>query len=367
MTPFLERRRDGRSGGARGAQRSLRSPTLQKAGLNVEAGGPPMPATTFDGVVRRPDGNCRSAPYAVRMLGASLAIFGVVASVIGIYAFVDARRDRRVKLLAFSRISAFPLATATSLERGYHLSIHYQAPDMTEAEEVEAAYASHLRFANFGKEPIRREDIASASPLRVEVEGGHVLDISLASTRRGVSRIAVDRPSLEDDRASAEITFDFLDHRDGAVLTILSTTPEIRARLVGEIIGMPGGIIDYDVPPARGFWSKLGVSLIVVGELAAYLGAAYVTKSVAGSWTDVWLLALPVTALLVPLVIALIVSETIWPSRPRKFPDGLPLPGWSRSLIHESAVRSFEGYWEWFPETKASPDAKTEAPAGSDG
>lgn len=290
------------------------------------------------------------------MLGVVLAVFGTIASLVGIYAFFDARRDRRVKMLGFSRVWPIPLATATSLERGYQLSIHYQAPGMTAAEEVEAAYASHLRFANFGKEPIRRDDIASASPLRVEVEGGRVLDISLASARRDVARITVGRPSIEDDRASAEITFDFLDYRDGAVVTILSTNPDIRARLLGDIIGMPGGIIDCDVPSARGFWSKLGVALVVAGEIAAFAGVAYVTKLVAGSWTDVWILALPIVAFFVPLFIALTVSETIWPSRPRKFPDGMAVPSWARSMIHDSTMEPFNEYWDWFPPAPAASD-----------
>jgi len=281
------------------------------------------------------------------MVGVLVAAVGVVASVIGVYAYFEARRDRRVKALAFSRAQSISLATARSLERGYELSIHYRAPGMAESKQVEAAWAAHLRFANFGKEPIRGDDIARASPLRIEVEGRGVLDISLTGARRSVSRVAIGPPQIEDDCASAAITFDFLDHRDGGVVTILSTSPLIRTALVGEIIGMPRGIIDADVPAARGLWSKLGVALTILAELAAFAAAAYVTKVVAGSWADIWLLTVPIAALVIPLLLAGTISDTVWPSRSRKF-SGLPLPAWARPF-GPVPVRPPDGSTEWFP------------------
>src|SRR4051794_24500806 len=112
------------------------------------------------------------------MLAWLLTLIGVVGSLVGVWAFIDARRSRRMKLLTFEQSPPFPLATARGHSTDYELSIHYKSDAGDEV--VEAAFVSYLQFANFGREPIRREDIAPSNPLRVEITGGRVLDISLS-------------------------------------------------------------------------------------------------------------------------------------------------------------------------------------------
>jgi hypothetical protein len=294
------------------------------------------------------------------MLLAALGIVGSIASVVGVYALYDARKNRRVKLLAFERTGSLPLAAASSVERSYKLSIHYRPPDAEDDEEIEAAYVTYLRFANFGKEPVRREDIAPASPLRVEITGARVLDISLSSIRREVTRLHVEPPRIGELEASANVTFDFLDYHDGGVIRILSTGRRCKAELAGEIIGMPGGILRSDEAPARGLWGKLGFGLWLAAELAAFGGAAYVVNVVAGSWSDAWLLLLPLVAFLLPVVGAFLVSETVWPSGVRKYPDELSNPRWLDLRRGIGIGTPPPPYMAWWDEQELSGDGDEE-------
>lgn len=266
------------------------------------------------------------------MLLAALGIIGSIASLLGVYALVDARRNRRIKLLAFETTGPVPLATAADREREYSLSIHYRAADSTTEEVIDAAFVRYLRFANFGKEPIRRDDIAPANPLRVEVTGARVLDIGLSAKGRAVTRVELDSPSVSDSAASARISFDYLDHNDGAVVRVLTTSPRATMILTGDIIGMPSGIRRENATPARSLWGKIGFGLWVAAEIAALATAGWIVQYVTGSWKDVWLVALSIGAFLGPIltvpIAALLALEDKWPLRGGRFPEELALPRW---------------------------------------
>src|SRR5918994_6993598 len=115
------------------------------------------------------------------MLTVAPAVIGAVGSIVGIWAFIDARRNRRIKLLGWEPTHTAALATATRAERDYKLSILYERQG-DEPEKIDGAYVTYLRLANFGREPIRRADIADANPLRLRVAMGEnreskVLDV----------------------------------------------------------------------------------------------------------------------------------------------------------------------------------------------
>jgi hypothetical protein len=261
------------------------------------------------------------------MLTVILSVIGAVASIVAFYEFFDNRRNRRIKLLLYETTPPTPLATAGNPEGDYSLSIHYTAAGSGEDEVIEAAFLRYVRFANFGKEPIRREDIAPGNPVRLEVEGSRILDIALSSAGRSVTQVRLDKPEITPERASAGISFDFLDHRDGAIIRVLATTPTPSVRLVGDIIGMPSGIRRLSEVASRRSWSNLSFALVVAGELGTFAAAAWLVQEVTGSWADVWLLALTPIALVLPLI-AVNYLVNWWPPHSRRFPKELALPRW---------------------------------------
>jgi hypothetical protein len=94
-----------------------------------------------------------------------VGLIGGVVSVAGLLcAIYYARKSRRVKMLVYDTSWSVPLATAQSPEDEYSLSVIFRRKGEAE-ERIANAHVRFLRFANLGKEPIRRSDIAPANPL----------------------------------------------------------------------------------------------------------------------------------------------------------------------------------------------------------
>jgi hypothetical protein len=253
------------------------------------------------------------------------------------------------------------VATAGSPDRDYSLSIHYRAANSDQEEVIEAAFMWYVRLANFGKEPIRREDLAPANPLRVEVEGMRTLDIGFATAGRDVTQVRLTEPEILEDRAVARIEFDFLDYHDGAVVRVLGTGPRAELRVVGDIIGMPSGIVCLDETPTKTWWAKVGFGLWILAEVLAFAAGAAVIHKVTGSWSDVWLLAVPVAAFFLPVFLALALGDW-WPPRAprRKFPDRLALPRWLGPFRHVAFMQDGD-MMHFMPRVDPVADEATEA------
>ena len=269
----------------------------------------------------------------------AVGLVGGLASIAGLsYAIYYARQSRKVKQLVFDTSPSIPLATAVSPENDYTLSIILQRPGLPE-ERIKSAHVRFLRFANLGKEPIRREDIAPANPLAIIVEGVRTLDISVAGVTRPVNKLTISELSVSADTSRAEIVFDFLDYQDGSIVKVLTEGGAGTMRLVGDIIGMPGGITPtVEAGPFR-VLNAIGFLLGLVMKLAAYALTFYTFYWVTGSWKGVWLLFLPFLAWFLPGVIFLIFASTILPARKPRFPSSLGVPDWFRRLAQSHTVR----------------------------
>ena len=234
---------------------------------------------------------------------------GIIGSLVGIYALYYALTTTRRRLLAFEASVGFPVATASRIGGDYELSVHFKASGGVE-EKIEGAYLQLLRFANLGRESIYGRDNAPGNPVRIEVEGARVLDIAIADVKRDVNRILLSPPSLSGTGGSSEISFDFLDYGDGALIRVLTVGRADSIKIVGDVIGMPGGVICTSPGRPSGLpgWLLFGIWAITA---VALLGlTAVIFRSVAGSWDDVWLLALPTPAVLLPIVLAAVLDES---------------------------------------------------------
>lgn len=257
-----------------------------------------------------------------------VAILGTVGTFVGIVlTMIYARRSERQKMLVYETGSPLALASVLPARTEHRLSIVYQR-EGSPPENVTGAYLYFLRLANLGKEPIRREDLAPGDPPRLEVSDARVLDIALASISREVINLSLESlATTSAGAATRRISFDFLDHEDGAVIRILTDKPRARLRVLGTVIGMPQGILPINrIGPGK-LLNALGCTLAVILQLSAIAGSLYLFHHATGGWSLLWVYLLPVGALLVPSMIVAIISATIWPKGAR-WPRGLTLPEW---------------------------------------
>jgi len=267
-----------------------------------------------------------------------IGIVAVIASIAGIlFAIYNARHNRKIKLLAYDISGTVPLARAVSPEKDYNLSVIFQHHGKPE-ERLDSVYVRFLRFANLGRESIRKDDIAPANPLRISVEGVRTLDITLSGVSRSVNRVALTKQSISEDNYSANITFDYLDNKDGAVIKILTVGGEGTPVIYGDIIGIPSGIKKVDDVSSRNtsLLSGIRTILILLLFLSAFVLSVFAFYWVTGAWTNVWLLMLPFLAFVIPSII-IAIPMILWEDMHKKFPIPLALPKWfqSLSLSHE--------------------------------
>jgi hypothetical protein len=268
-------------------------------------------------------------------------IIGIVAVIVSIlsivFAIYYAHRNRKIKLLAYDISGTVPIARAVSPEKDYNLSVVFQHQGKPE-ERLDSVYVRFLRFANLGRESIRKDDIAPANPLRISVEGVRTLDITLSGVSRSVNRVALTKQHISEDNYSANITFDYLDHKDGAVIEILTVGGKGTPVIYGDIIGIPSGIrkVDNVSSSSTRLLSGIGTILAILLIISAFVISFFVFYWVTGAWTNVWLLVLPFLALFIPSII-IAIPMILWTEVHKKFPSPLELPKWFQSLtlFHE--------------------------------
>jgi len=261
----------------------------------------------------------------------AIDIFGVISGSVGIAGFLYSiyveGRGRKEKLLLYGKTGAVPLAKASSSKDNYKLFVSFQREGGPE-EKIPEANLRFVRIANLGKEPIRREDIAPANPVKLSVEGVRVLDISVVKTSRSVIRFSLEKITVGLSGGLAELTFDFLDHNDGALLCILTAGAGGKVSIKGDVIGMPEGIRRNDEVRSLRIVNSIGVLGAVLLLVGAFALAGSIVRKFAHGWDAILLFALPFIALYLPMFVVGIVASTIWPSKSLTFPQTLALPGW---------------------------------------
>jgi hypothetical protein len=265
-----------------------------------------------------------------------LGTVGVILGVVGlIYAMYITRKSKREKQLAYEVLSPVPIADVVSRESEYSLKIVYERPGEA-PKTIDHAALQYLRFTNFGRAPIRKDDLTQDDPLRVVVKGGNVLDISIASVTRAVCGISLANLQQEMNGAYAHIDLAFLDYQDGALVQIVTDSIESAASLEGTIVGMPEGIFQTKEVDRTNV-SGRGCIIPAVLQILAIAAVPLLYRRWAGTWENALLLLLPVGALVLPLAITLLGTFLISPLRGIRFPEPLAVPGWyhDRLSIYE--------------------------------
>jgi len=95
-----------------------------------------------------------------------------------------------------------------------------------------------------GRGTIKGSDIVAADPITVRVPpGDRILDAAILAQSKSTNAVSI-RFDVTDPEAGAELAFEYLDPRQGAVIEVLHTaqSPE-SVELTGTVMGVPKGIV----------------------------------------------------------------------------------------------------------------------------
>lgn len=158
-----------------------------------------------------------------------LGIIGGILSIISIpLSFYFYFRQKKEKILCFAIKSNTLVRNLSGIFRRVKV-LYDEAP-------VENLTVTQIAFWNAGKEPIRKEDVATSEPLVVIASNGNsILDVEIIKHNESSNNF--DR-TLTEDKKKCFILFDYIDHKNTAVFQFIHTGSSAKdLRLNGRIIG----------------------------------------------------------------------------------------------------------------------------------
>lgn len=275
---------------------------------------------------------------------AIIALVAGAASIIGlVYAVLAWQRERtRRKQLVFHRIGGPPLARSRSLG-DYRLQVLFEREGVS--EKIDTAYVSYALIANLGREPIRREDIAPANPLEIEVRGATVLTVEIEKQTRSVCSLVLGETSGSEEVSVTPISFDFLDQHDGALIRVLTDGRPDDLDLTGDVIGMPGGPEKPSLRRPKPRWLSVVQTVAnTVIFLGPQIGLIYVTIRLTERLLFVPLLYAAIVVLVLSGVLATLLDDKVTPGTSMtNMPKALwPRRGWDltypRHRVHHEGL-----------------------------
>lgn len=274
-----------------------------------------------------------------------LGIFGSVLGIAGlVFAYYTYQKGKRDKRLVYEILPSVPIAEVFPRDEGYGLSIVFEK-DNAPPQRLSSAIIHFIRFSNLGDVPILKEDIARDDPLSIEISGRGVLDISLVSVSRDVSKIELANISIGGNKATCNVGFEFLDKDDGGLLQVVSRESNLSFKFKGTIVGMPKGLTKADVIGRPSGISGWGCLPIMLAQLTGLGISSYFFYRAIGSWDNILILFLPLVALLLPALIALLAIIAMDRRVPFSFAEALSPPRWyQRNLsIYDFYARRRQG------------------------
>ncbi|MEK4276491.1 hypothetical protein [Paenibacillus sp. FSL R7-0026] len=152
-------------------------------------------------------------------------------------------------------------------------------------ERIESLHKSQLIIWNGGTSTINGTDITKDEPLKVVFDSGtKIFNVSLTGLTREINKFKA--TSSENTGNEVELTFDFLDKKDGVLIDVLHTESRLGPRIMGTIKGLDGivnkGQIDYiDIKNQKKIkWKSYFLTIGIISIFSLILSGLFVTTAV---------------------------------------------------------------------------------------
>jgi hypothetical protein len=160
------------------------------------------------------------------LLGIFLSLLGVIGLPLSVFLYFKSKRERLPRWSVRSN----------NIIKGHKdkypaVSVRFQGF----GDEISNLTVSKVILWNHGKETIRKADVIKPGiTLRLK-EGLTILDVSVVQVRTAENKFAVTRSQ---DRSSATIAFDYIDHGEGVMFQVFHTgTSDHDLTITGKVMG----------------------------------------------------------------------------------------------------------------------------------
>lgn len=186
---------------------------------------------------------------------------------------------------------------------------------------------------NDGERTILGKDVVESDPLRLRVEdAGSVLAATILKSSRHVCQLQVNLPI--DNSHQVDLSFEFLDADDGAVIEVLHTSEKRATQLQGTIRGLPKGLTNLGrIKAMPRTWRSfprilssrmIGIVILIIGLLllnyALMVPWDTLTRSAESVYPVRWIVAITGTLYVFSGFVILFLTR-------RRYPKSLHLEG----------------------------------------
>lgn len=165
-----------------------------------------------------------------------LNVLGFAVGVIGLgYSFYEAKKNRGFRLVYQYDGYGVIRNSQSNVPDGFEVSFH--------GVPIDNLILSKVFIWNKGRAPLRATDIAMSDPLKISFdETPDILHAKVSRSTRDANGVQI---SVDSGKKFGNVTFDFLDPKDGFVVDLWHIGSSIRPVISGTIIGQNSGIISY--------------------------------------------------------------------------------------------------------------------------
>jgi hypothetical protein len=163
-------------------------------------------------------------------VGSALGVLGIVAAV---FFYI---RGKREKKFVYTNKENVIIGEAKNLPLN-KLKVMFDGIDVNQVTR------SVFVIWNAGRSTIRKNDIAESDPLRITLPTGtRILATSVDLITRKANNVSL---SINQNKSEIILSFDFLDFRDGANLSVVHSAPSGQCTFEGTVLGMPDGVKNW--------------------------------------------------------------------------------------------------------------------------
>lgn len=199
-----------------------------------------------------------NAFFSQPWIGSVAGIIGIAVGIVGLILY----RASRIGSRLVYQLRVIRLLGTEEQELPHFIQVMYHGFNIQRLTKV------YVILWNAGNATLDSDKIVPNDPLRLQINNGEAISVSISKTTREANNFRVDaHPGSSTEKV---IRFDYLDPGDGAVIELLHTGRARYPKIRGTIRGSPRGPLNWGTTPSR--YTEPGLMFCALGAVMFLIG-----------------------------------------------------------------------------------------------